>query len=175
MQTLIVVSLVGADQHAIVFEISKLTDECGCQIQDSRMAVLGSEFAAQMLIAGNWSSIAKLETGLPRLARTLGLELTVRRTEMRTDTDRIVPYGVEVLSLAREGVVRDVSEFFSRREINIEDIFTSCYAAPHTQAPMYSLHMTVGVPAATPIATLRNEFLELCDELNLDAVMTAFK
>jgi len=139
------------------------------------MAVLGSEFAVQMLITGNWSAIARLESAIPRLARSLGLEHTVRRTELRTDTDRIVPYGVEVLSLARAGVVREVSEFFSIRGINIEDIYTSCYAAPHTQAPMYSLHMTVGVPADTTIANLRNEFLELCDELNLDAVMTAFK
>ncbi|MEM7407752.1 MAG: ACT domain-containing protein [Pseudomonadota bacterium] len=175
MLSYIVVSLLGPDRPGIVFEVSRLADDCGCQIQDSRMAVLAGEFAAQMLVCGKWSAIAKLESSLPRTSAELGLELTIHRTEPRTDTDRLIPYSVEVLSLTRPGVVRDVAEFFSRRDINVEDLFTSCYAAAHTQAPMYSLHMTVGVPADLAIATLRNEFLELCDELNLDAVMTAFK
>lgn len=175
MQTYIVVSLTGPDRAGIAFECARLADEAGCQVKDSRMAVLGGEFCAQMLISGNWNAIAKLESSLPRLARDLDLELSVRRTELRTDTDQLIPYGVEVLSLERPGVIREVTEFFAVRQINVEDLYTTCYAAMHTQAPMYSLHMTVGVPADIPIATLRNEFLEMCDELNLDAVLTAFK
>ncbi len=175
MESYIFVSLAGPDRSGIVYEVARLADDSGCQIKDSRMAVLGGEFCAQMLIAGNWSAIARLESSVPRLARELGMEHVIRRTEPRSDTDRLIPYGVEVLSLERPGVVREVAEFFSRRSINVEDMYTSCYPAPHTNAPMYSLHMTVGVPADTAIATLRNEFLEMCDELNLDAVLTAFK
>ena len=175
MQTYIVVSLTGPDKAGIVFECARLADDAGCQVKDSRMAVLGGQFCAQMLVAGNWNAVAKLESSLPRLARDLDLELTVRRTDLRQDTDKLIPYGVEVLSLDRPGVMREVTEFFSRRQINVEDLYTTCYSAMHTQAPMYSLHMTVGVPADTSIATLRNEFLEMCDELNLDAVLTAFK
>jgi len=175
MQTYIVVSLTGPDRAGIAFECARLADEAECQVKDSRMAVLGGEFCAQMLISGNWNAIAKLESSLPRVARELDFELTIRRTQLRSDTDKLIPYGVEVLSLERPGVVREVTEFFSIREINVEDLYTTCYAAMHTQAPMYSLHMTVGVPADLSIATLRNEFLEMCDELNLDAVLTAFK
>jgi glycine cleavage system transcriptional repressor len=175
MLTLLVVSAVGADRPGIVFELSKTVRESGCMLKDSRMAVLGSEFSVQFLVTGNWNAVAKLEQSLPRTTARLELELTLRRTQEREHAINLIPYSVEVISMERPGVVEDITEFFARREIGIEDVFTSCFAAPHTQAPMYSVHMTIGVPGETPIATLRNEFLELCDDLNLDAVLTAFK
>jgi len=40
---------------------------------------------------------------------------------------------------------------------------------------MFALHMTVGIPADSPIASVRAEFLDFCDDLNLDAMMAAVK
>ena len=34
------------------------------------------------------------------------------------------------------------------------------------------LHMTVGIPADSAIAAVRGEFMDFCDELNLDAMLT---
>ncbi len=36
---------------------------------------------------------------------------------------------------------------------------------------MFAVQMTVNVPRHLHVATLRDEFLEYCDEHNLDAVM----
>ncbi|MBS0312523.1 MAG: glycine cleavage system protein R, partial [Proteobacteria bacterium] len=46
---------------------------------------------------------------------------------------------------------------------------TETYPAPHTGAPMFAVHMTLGIPADTHIATLRGDFLDYCDDQNLDA------
>ena len=40
---------------------------------------------------------------------------------------------------------------------------------------MFSLHVTISVPTNTSIAALRGEFMDLCDQLNLDAVMEPVK
>jgi glycine cleavage system transcriptional repressor len=40
---------------------------------------------------------------------------------------------------------------------------------------MFSVHMTVDIPASTQISALREEFMELCDQLNLDAVIEPAK
>ena len=50
-----------------------------------------------------------------------------------------------------------------------EELQTNTYPAPHTGTPMFSVHVTVGVPANTHIPTLRGEFFDYCDDLNLDA------
>jgi glycine cleavage system transcriptional repressor len=38
---------------------------------------------------------------------------------------------------------------------------------------MYSVQMTVNVPSSQYVAQLRDEFYDLCDEMNLDGVIEA--
>jgi glycine cleavage system transcriptional repressor len=40
---------------------------------------------------------------------------------------------------------------------------------------MFSVHISLEVPADTHIASLREEFLDFCDRLNLDAVIEPIK
>ena len=67
------------------------------------------------------------------------------------------------------GIVHPITEFFSRQKINIEELETETYAAPHTGTTMFALWMTVAVPDSVSIAQLRETFIDFCDELNLDA------
>jgi glycine cleavage system transcriptional repressor len=51
----------------------------------------------------------------------------------------------------------------------------SRYRAMQTGADMFSAQVTIGVPASMHIAALRDDFLEFCDHLNLDAIMDPMK
>lgn len=175
VENLLVVSALGRDQPGIVDGLSRAVLDCGCSILDSRMAVLGSEFAVIMLLSGNWSSIAKMEDLLPRVGERLDLTVSTRRTEERPPAESVVPYAVEVVSMDHPGIVHDIAEFFSSRQINVEDLYTGSYQAPHTGTPMFSMHMTVGVPGDMSIAALRGEFMDFCDSLNLDAMLAPVK
>ncbi len=175
METLMVLSAVGPDRPGLVDELTHSIAECGCQVGDSRMTVLGGEFALIMLVTGNWNGIAKLENLVSRLEESLGLKITAKRTQERSEAGKVIPYGVEVVAIDRAGIVSDVANFFARRGINIEDVYTSTYPAPHTQTRMFSLHMTVGLPGEMSIASVRGEFMDFCDDLNLDAVLAPMK
>ncbi len=135
------------------------------------MAVLGGEFALILMVSGSWDVIAKLEDQVPSLQSGLGLTIIARRTEARTGTRGLVPYEVDVISMDHPGIVHEVAEFFSSRGINIEEMITGSYAAAHTGTPMFSLKMTIAAPAEIPIAELRDDFAEFCDDLNLDAAL----
>ncbi len=80
-----------------------------------------------------------------------------------------------MVALDHPGIVHNLASFFSQRNINIQDLATACYCAAHTGTPMFSVHMTLDVPADTHIAGLREEFLDFCDRLNLDAVIEPVK
>ncbi len=170
-----VLTAVGPDRPGLVDEISHHIADAGCQVGDSRMTVLGGEFAIIMLITGNWNAVAKFENLVPRLQDSLGLSIQTKRTHERKDTTKVIPYAVEVVSIDRPGIVSDVANFFARRGINIEDVYTSTYPAPHTRTDMFSLHMTVGIPGDMSIASVRGEFMDFCDDLNLDAVLAPVK
>lgn len=175
MNTLLVISALGDDRPGIVNDLSAAVLEYGCNIADSRMSVLGGEFALILLVSGNWDAIAKLEQALPLLGEKFGLVVTFKRTEPRKSDRPLIPYEIEVVSMDHPGIVHDIADFLSSRGINIETMDTETYSAAHTGTPMFSLNLRISVPGDTHIATLRDEFTEFCDDLNLDAVMEPAK
>ena len=64
---------------------------------------------------------------------------------------------------------------FQSRGIDIAELSTRSYAAAHTGAPMFSVQMIVHVPSRIHIAALREEFMDFCDHLNLDAILEPVK
>lgn len=174
-KTYLVISALGKDHPGIVNQISKAVLEHGCNIEDSRMTVLGGEFAAILLVEGKWNTLAKVENSLPELERQLGMTIISKRTGERAAGGNLLPYAVDVISMDHPGIVNNLAGFFAERKINIEDMSTTTYSAAHTGTPMFSVHMTVGIPADLHIAGLREEFMDYCDGLNLDAVLEPIK
>jgi glycine cleavage system transcriptional repressor len=174
-QTHLVISALGKDRPGIVNDLSRLVFDSGCNLADSRMTVLGGDFAVILLVTGNWSSIAKLEDQLPSLAERLEMNIISRRTADRERHRDLLPYAVDVVALDNPGIVHSLANFFSTRQINIQDLATTSYSAPHTGTPMFSVHMRVDIPARLHIATLRDEFMDFCDQFNLDAIIEPVK
>jgi glycine cleavage system transcriptional repressor len=175
MQNYLVVSVLGHDRPGLVDDLSKAIADSGCNIMDSRMTVLGGEFAVIMMLAGTWDAIAKIENQLPRMEQKMDLVLTSKRTEARQVKPSMMTYMVEVVAMDHPGIVHDIAEFFHQRNINIEDLYTTSYPAAHTGAPMFSMNMSISVPGELSIATLRGEFMDMCDALNLDAIIGPLK
>jgi glycine cleavage system transcriptional repressor len=175
MSSFLVISALGEDRPGLVSSLSDIILNTGCNIEDSRMSILGGEFALIMLVSGAWNNIAKLEDNLPAVQEKLKLVINTKRTEERNLTRKEIPYSVEVVSLDHPGIVHQITGFFSQREINIHDMYTTSHRAAHTGSPMFTLSMTVEIPAATHISSLRDQFMDFCDELNLDAIMEPVK
>jgi len=175
MRHLLAFSAIGPNRPAQVEALARVIRDAGCNILDSRMTVLGSEFAMVCMVSGAWDAIAKIEAALPRSCEQLGLLLSLRRTDPRTPGSDRMPYAVEVVAIDHPGIVYDIAGFFAARDIQVEDMHSTTYAAAHTGAPMFSLHLTVSLSAQTSIAALRGEFMEFCDHLNLDAIIEPVK
>jgi glycine cleavage system transcriptional repressor len=171
----LVISALGKDRPGIVNKLSEAILEDDCNITDSRMTVLGGEFAIMLMVEGNWNTLGKLEEVIPELGKSLGLTIISERTEEKPADTGLLPYAVEVVAMDHPGIVHNLAGFFSQRNINIEDMVTSTYAAAHTGTPMFSVNMSVGIPSETHIASLREEFMEFCDALNLDAILEPIK
>lgn len=171
----LVISALGKDRPGIVDRLTRAILDAECNILDTRMAVLSGDFAILMAIEAPWDKLARLEGQLPELQKELGLTITADRTEPSGIQEPLLPYGVDVVALDQPGIVHNLAAFFSARHINIEDMTTSSYAAAHTGAPMFAVRMTVGIPANVHIAALREEFMDFCDQLNLDAVLEPVK
>ncbi len=169
MTTKLVISALGADRPGIVDELSDIIYSHELNIEDSRMTVLGGEFAILLLVSGEQTAIENLQAKSSDIEQSLQMRLLIKATTTSALDNNSIPYSVEVTSIDHPGIVKNITRFFSNRNINIVNLQTERYAAPHTGSPMFALHMTVGISADTNIAQLREAFTELCDELNLDA------
>jgi glycine cleavage system transcriptional repressor len=175
MKQLIAICAVGNDRTGLVFDLTRVVVECGGNVLESRMTALGNEFAMLLLVAGNWHTLAKLEGELQKLGEASGLTIVSRRTEQRPSRPDFVSYTVDVVCLDQPGVLHQLAGFFASRGVDIGDISTRTYSAAHTGAPMFSVYMVLHVPTRIHIAALREEFMDLCDNLNLDAILEPLK
>jgi glycine cleavage system transcriptional repressor len=175
MTNYLVISAIGDDRPGTINRLARAILDHNCNIEDSRMSVLGGSFAQILLVSGKWNNLAKLESTLANLQDQLQLAITTRHTELREAQARMMSYTVDVVALNQPGIVSKLSSFFSSRGINIQDMVSNAYKAAHTASPMFSVRMTIDVPAHVQISQLREDFLDLCDEENLDGIMEPLK
>jgi glycine cleavage system transcriptional repressor len=129
----------------------------------------------QLLVAGNWHAVARLESELSRLAEASGLSLHVRRTEARGLKEDHIPYSMDVIGPDHPGIVAGLAGFFTSRSVEIVEVASRSYAASQTGATMFAVQMMINVPVRLQIAQLREDFMEYCDSQNLDAMLEPVK
>ncbi len=155
--------------------VTRRISDSGCNLIDARQATVGRDVSVTALAVGSWDAIAKLETMLGRLDREEGLKLVWYRTGPKPLQSNLLPYVVEVVAADKPGILFQLADFFDAQTITIESLHCSRYRAMQTGAEMFSAQVTIGVPADTHIAAFRDDFLEFCDRLNLDAIMDPMK
>ena len=175
MPQLIVISAVGADRTGIVQDLSKVILACGGNIEESRMTTLGSEFAVLLLVSGNWHTLSRLEQGFDKIRESGDLRISVKKTDAKPVDKNRMPYAVDIVSLDQQGIVFNLANFFTARDIEIADVATRSYAAAHTGAPMFAVQMNINIPQDLQISVLREDFMEFCDQMNLDAIIEPIK
>lgn len=168
MNEFLVITAIGADRPGIVDDLSRILLDENLNIEDSRMSVLGGEFAIILLVSGNSQAIQQVQQQQQSLEQALQLNLLIKPTAGRVVADNIVAYEIKVNGMDHPGIVNRLARFLSQHSINIEDLETESYPAAHTGTPMFSVEMTVDIPAHLATDSLKADFLELCDELNLD-------
>jgi glycine cleavage system transcriptional repressor len=168
----LVLTAVGPDRPGLVNAISSLVHTAGANLEDSRMAILGGEFALLMLVSGSEAAVAGVEREAPRLEGELGLKLLLKRT--RSEAPRkFLPYRVRVNGEDRPGIVRVVADLLARRGINVSSLESRVSYAPLSGTPLFTLDAELEVPSELALSELRREVQALSDEENLDVVLEA--
>lgn len=175
MQNYLVITALGDHDPRLVEHFTRSVKDCGCNISESRVAVLGNRMTMILMLAGPWDAIAKMEDLLPRLEERLAISITSARTQMPRSKQPLMPYAIDVVAVDQPGVVHEITKFIAGNNINIQSLYTNSYHAAHTGTAMMSLHMTISIPTDVSIAALRGDFMDFCDQLNLDAIMEPVK
>jgi len=167
-----ILTAIGSDRVGIVDDLTTSILDKRCNIEESRMAVLGGEFAVILLLSGDSGDIESLIEETPKMAEPLDLHISMKETVAPKADSNLRPYMIESVSLDIPGIVHSITSLLRRHGINIEDLETDTTAAPWTGAPMFVMRVRISVPPSVSLASLREEIETLEAEQNLDVKLT---
>jgi glycine cleavage system transcriptional repressor len=151
MRKNIVFTLTGTDRTGLVEEITKLLLDLGGNVETSRMARLGGEFAVLMLVSIPERQLANLGK-ITQSMKSQGFKVTTSRTDQTYAEAHAgwLPYKIEVLGADHEGIIHKIAQTLSKCGINIESMDTVTTQAPNSGASLFSMTALVVVPPDLP-------------------------
>jgi glycine cleavage system transcriptional repressor len=170
MRSYLLITAVGPDRPGIVDEVSEYLATKDINIESSRMAVLGGEFAMILLASGEEGEMGRLAAGPEELAKKTGLQVFAKKTRAPKERDMpaCLPYRVVTAGMDHPGIVHDISRVLHHFNVNIESMDTRVVPAPVSGAPMFTLEARLSVPAEVRIRRLRDKLEKLGDDLNME-------
>jgi glycine cleavage system transcriptional repressor len=169
LKTQLLVTATGEDRPGIVARLTELFVKHGANLEESRMALLGGEFAAIMLVSLPEAKIAPLNHTLAALSSE-SIVVTTKATKP-IDPERFrgyVPCRLTVSGADHEGIVHTVSSYLLSRSINIQDMESDVVYAPITGTPLFAMKATVQVPPAIAVSDLRRSLSEIGDKESVE-------
>ncbi len=170
-----VLTAIGPDRTGLVDEITSYLSEREINIEDSRMAVLGGEFAIILLASGSGSSFDSLLKVIKEIEQKTGLVLHLKST-ISPDERKVqpsIPHKLHVTSLDHPGLVNEITALLRRFSINIESMDTRVAHAPVSGTPVFTMHCSITIPVSEKISTIKQELQNLENKLNVDIDLVA--
>ncbi len=168
-----VLSTVGSDRKGMADDIANIAEEYNCNIEDSKMSVLGGEFASIMLLSGNTESIENLILNAGKIGGVLDLSINIQETSRPDSSHQGIPYLLESISMDTPGIVHLITKHLRELSINIEELETDKTAAPLSGTPMFHMRAQIIIPASVSISDLKEHLLAIEQEKNLDINLKA--
>jgi glycine cleavage system transcriptional repressor len=170
MEAYLAISVMGPDRPGIVDQVSRLVADAGGNIEDSRMAVLGGEFALIMLISVPAGAAEEAASGIRGWAGASGMTATVKPTSgPARGGGQGAAIGVEMPD--RPGIVSRVTHFLAERGANVETLETEVRRAPFSGAPVFSMHIDIRAAGKIPLEQLRSALQDLADDEDIHITM----
>ena len=173
MQLAIIVT--GKNNLKILSALTEVLNDSRCNIEESRSMVMAGQFAGFLLIDGNWNHVAKLENNLDSLAKRLNLQITTNHIEEPASTHDELPYVIDIMGADSSTMIKQLTAFLAARHVSIIEMNTSRYPAAYTDTTIFGAHLIVGIPIESRPISLRDEFLDFCEQNGFDAILEPIK
>lgn len=171
-------SAIGRDRPGIVADLAELVYDCNCNLEDSSMTILGSEFAVLLLLTGEGADLdQRLSGACKRLEWEKRLTVFVRPLEGEPIPYSVGkearPYDLRATGVDKAGLVARVARALARRGVSIAQMFTHSRPEPGTGTPLYTMSIRLDVPADVSEESLRADLERVAAELHIEVTLEA--
>lgn len=176
MRNHLIVTVVGPDQIGIVNRVTKIIVEHEGNVEESRMARLGGEFAMLIYVSVD----AENETALKQEILTLQddrFQVFMHRSEggLSGQFKGWVPYTIVINGADHEGIVHQITCHLSQKGISIESMDTNTITAPMSGTILFNMEAVIVVPPDLKFQKWRDSLEEICSHLNVNLEVSPYK
>lgn len=165
----LVLTAIGEDRSGIVSELTQLVSDCHCNIIDSRIAILGSEFTFIMLLTGDMAAISRVEHTLPIKSMELGLLTMMKRTNSHHDCEFCAGYNLEYTGIDTPGTLSKVTKFFAEQNVSIASLKSDTY--PRDEEIEMRCELELNLPTDIDLDDFKIQFDALSRTLDVDYIL----
>jgi glycine cleavage system transcriptional repressor len=168
-------SSIGRDRPGLVAELARLVYDADANLEDSRMTILGSDFAV-ILLASSTDPRAgeRIALGAKHLEREHGLTIFFRELEEGPRSAVPAPgmrlFRLNAVGEDKAGIVAGLCRILAERGVNITELSSRSRPGPGG-SPHYELAMSVEVPANVDSRALREALEREADRLVIDVAL----
>jgi glycine cleavage system transcriptional repressor len=168
-------SAIGRDRPGIVADLAELIFECDCNLEDSSMTILGSEFAVLLLLSGEGDDVERrLSAGCKRLEWEKRLTVFFRPLESEpaeSPAGRTRPMECVVTGVDKAGIVARVARTLAERGVNVTALQTQSRPSAETGTPMFTMRIRMAVPAPLDARALRERLDQVAADLRVELTL----
>lgn len=171
----LVITALGADRPGIVNTITRHVSSCGCNIEDSRLAMLGDEFTFIMLLSGSWNAITQIESTLPLKGAELDLLIVMKRTHAQARQAMPATVRVQVEVADSPHLIERFTDLFDSHQMNIAELISRTQSNDENEqpgAPQLYVQIAAHSPALQDATNIEQAFKDLCTELNAQGTIS---
>lgn len=170
----LVLTLIGPDRPGVVERISDCVTRHHGNWLGSRMAHLAGQFAGILHLEVPAEHATKLRSALDDLQSRDGLRLIVEEATIPVaEVGRMVL--VDLVGQDRPGIVSELSEFFARQHLNVEELATDRENAAMSNEALFRARVRLTVPPTMTIAELHRGIERLADDLMVEIKLDEVK
>jgi glycine cleavage system transcriptional repressor len=166
------IAAIGRDRPGIVADLSEAVYECGCNLEDASMTMLGNEFATLMLVSGTGDDMrARLTDACRRLEWERNLTVFVRPLDGQPAAPAQSASASHVLTaegVDKAGIVAGVSRLLADHGIHISDLRGRITPVPQSGTPLYTMTARVHLPESCDEARVRADLADVAAKLDVE-------
>ncbi|HEU4401382.1 MAG TPA: ACT domain-containing protein [Candidatus Polarisedimenticolia bacterium] len=171
-----ILTAIGRDRPGIVADLAEMVFDLGCNLEDSSMMNLGSEFATMVLISGPGADLGpRLHMACKHLEYEKGMTIFIKPIEEGAgpaSPPAGKPYRLHTMGEDKAGIVARTARAVSGAGGNILQLTSHLRPAASSGTPLYEMEMRFDLPVAANLEALRKKLADIENALHVDITLT---
>lgn len=168
-----VLTAAGNNCPGIVADLTEMIFDLGCNLEDSSMMLLGSEFAIMLLASGQDPGLeASLRQASRNLERDREMTISVRPVAAAAGTRPGTGWRLRTLGVDKAGIVARTARAVAEVGGDIVQLTSGLRPAAGSGTPIYEMEMLFDLPDGTDSTALRTRLNGIENALNIEVSLT---